>query len=89
MNQQIKIRPRELEVAKWVAAGYTTKQIAAIWHIDFTTVKTHRENIMAATHTENLIAAIVVLHQNHIIDLHTIKVLRTSAAQSPINPPTT
>lgn len=78
MNKQTKLTPREIEVAKWVAAGYTTKLIAALWHIDVSTVKTHRENIMAATRTPNLTAAIIVLLKEEIIRLHQIQVLRTT-----------
>lgn len=44
---------RELEIAKLVASGMASKQIAGILNVSVNTVNTHRRNIIKRTGTKN------------------------------------
>ncbi|MBI4929552.1 MAG: helix-turn-helix transcriptional regulator [Bacteroidetes bacterium] len=45
---------RELEVLFLIAHGYKSKQIADQLFIDYTTIRTHRQNMMNKTRTHNM-----------------------------------
>ncbi|GAB3885840.1 response regulator transcription factor [Spirosoma agri] len=44
---------REIEILKWIIAGYTSQQIADKLYISLHTVRTHRKNMLYRTNTNN------------------------------------
>lgn len=48
-----KISPRELEVLRYLAAGYSSKQIAAEFNIAIKTIDNHRQNLLHKTNTKS------------------------------------
>jgi DNA-binding CsgD family transcriptional regulator len=61
------LRPREIEVASWVASGKTNPEIALILQISPRTVEKHMENILQKLKVENRAAAAVLISRcsNH------------------------
>ena len=50
--------PRQLEVLKLVAKGYTSQQIADLLYISVTTVNTHRRDLLSTLQCSNTFKAI-------------------------------
>jgi DNA-binding CsgD family transcriptional regulator len=48
-----KISPRELEVLRYLAAGYSSKQIAGEFNIAIKTIDNHRQNLLHKTNTKS------------------------------------
>ncbi len=55
---QQKPTPRQLEVLKLVAKGYTSQQIADMLYISVTTVNTHRRDLLSTLQCSNTFQAI-------------------------------
>ena len=53
-NGEPRLTPREREIVKLIAAGMTTKEIAAKLFISIPTVETHRANLMTKTGGRNV-----------------------------------
>ncbi|RMF78592.1 MAG: LuxR family transcriptional regulator [Planctomycetota bacterium] len=50
------LTPRQAEIARWVAAGKTNREIAVVLQISSQTVKKHVENILGRIGVENRLA---------------------------------
>jgi len=48
-----KITPREIEVLRFLAIGYSSKQIAAELNIATKTIDNHRQNLLQKTNTKS------------------------------------
>jgi|SRR5574344_369538 DNA-binding CsgD family transcriptional regulator len=59
-----KLTPRETEVLKAVAMGYSSKEIADRFHISLTTVLSHRKNVMEklSLHSATKLVIYAVMH---------------------------
>lgn len=55
--------PRQLEVLKLVAAGYSSKQIADMLYISVTTVHTHRRDLLSTLKCKNTTQAYDICKQ--------------------------
>ena len=58
----IVLSPREREVAQWVSAGLSSKQIAEQLNISFRTVECHRQNIMKKLNVSNTVQLVTRLN---------------------------
>jgi DNA-binding NarL/FixJ family response regulator len=57
-KSSVRLTPREREIMRLIAAGMTTKEIAAGLFISVPTVETHRGNLMAKTGARNVAALV-------------------------------
>lgn len=63
----VHLTQRETEIVKLLAMEYTNDKIAAVLHISFRTVETHRKNIMQKTKAQNLAGLIRFAYDKGII----------------------
>jgi DNA-binding NarL/FixJ family response regulator len=61
------LTPRQLEVLKLVAAGFSNRRIAEALHIGAETVKTHVENIRDSLHARDRTHAVVRAYEQGIL----------------------
>ena len=61
------LTPREVEVLRLVAQGYTDRQISEALHITVRTVNTHVTNILNKTGCDNRTAAATFAAQNKLV----------------------
>jgi two-component system response regulator NreC len=62
------ITPREVEVLKLIARGYTNRQIAEKLYISVRTVESHRENIMDKLDLTSRVELVRYAHMHGLID---------------------
>jgi DNA-binding CsgD family transcriptional regulator len=65
--QMAELTKREVELLKWVAEGFSTKQIAAKFHLSTYTVMNHRRNMLRKTNAKNVADLIRFAIQHKII----------------------
>lgn len=58
---------KELEMVKWLAEGYSSKQIADRLFLSFHTVNTHRKNMLRKTNCQNVAELIQYALRNRLI----------------------
>lgn len=64
---KVPLTPREVEIVKLIAAGYSSKEIADELYISVRTVETHRRNLMQKLHTKSAISLVHYAVKNGII----------------------
>jgi len=63
------LTPREQEVLKWIALGYSNEEIAEKLHVSAATIRTHRTNLLHKTGCKNSASLVMWAIKNKIIDL--------------------
>ncbi|MCX7986216.1 MAG: response regulator transcription factor [Bacteroidales bacterium] len=63
------LTPRETEVLKWIALGYSNEEIANKLHVSDATIRTHRSNILHKTGCKNSASLVMWALKNKVIDL--------------------
>jgi DNA-binding NarL/FixJ family response regulator len=63
------LTPRETEVLKWIAMGYSNEEIAEKLHISAATIRTHRANLLHKTGCKNSTSMVMWAIKNKIIEL--------------------
>jgi DNA-binding NarL/FixJ family response regulator len=66
-TQETILTPREVEIVKLLARGYTNEKIADQLSISYRTVETHRKNIMQKTHSHNLAGLLKFVYDSKLI----------------------
>jgi len=61
------LTPREMDVLRWVAQGYSNKQIASELSVSTTTVRTHVSNLLRKLSLENRTQLALYARQNKIV----------------------
>lgn len=68
--------PRQLQILKLAAAGYTWNQIALILEISRHTVSMHKRKTFARLRVFTLSSALIMAYRQRLIDLDDIEPLR-------------
>lgn len=63
----VELTEREVDVIKWIAKGFTNKEIADALHISTHTVNTHRKNIMAKLNLKNVASLVVYAFKEELL----------------------
>lgn len=63
----VELTERELDIIKWIAKGFTNKEIADALHISTHTVNTHRKNIMAKLNLKNVASLVVYAFKEELL----------------------
>ena len=61
------LSPRELDVLRLVAQGYTNRQIADTLHLSVRTVENHRANLMDKLHLRSRVELVRYATENHLL----------------------
>jgi PAS domain S-box-containing protein len=61
------LTPRQTEILKLLARGYSTKQMAEELHLSTETVRNHVRNILQALGVHSRLEAVAVAHREHVI----------------------
>lgn len=69
MRKLRKLSPRQMEVVKLIAKGYSNKEIADVIHISFHTVKSYIQEIYYSLRVKNRTQLIVKVLKKNIISL--------------------
>ena len=64
-----RLSPREREVLKLIAEGYTNKAVAETMHVSIKTVEKHRANLMAKLNVQDLAGLIRIAIKHGLIFL--------------------
>ncbi|MGC8823015.1 MAG: response regulator [Bacteroidales bacterium] len=63
------LTPREQEVLKWIALGYSNEEIAEKLHVSSATIRTHRTNLLHKTGCKNSASLVMWAIKNKIIEM--------------------
>ena len=76
------LTPREIDMLRWTAQGFTTAEIARNLFLSPETIKTHRKNLIAKMGARNITHCV---HLAHLEGLFTTPPPDGSSAHSPMS----
>jgi len=68
-DESTTLTPRESEVLKWIALGYSNEEIAEKLHVSVATIRTHRNNLLHKTGCKNSASLVMWAIKNRVIEL--------------------